>query len=931
MDKTDKWLGRDVIKLQESEATYRQLFESSDEAIQICELVFDDEGHPVDNIILDVNPAYEQQTGLKRDEVIGRHIKDILPVVEQIWLERYAEVVHECKSMHFEEYNAGVNRWFDVHATSLKDNRFAAVFTDITEHKKADEKLRESERQYSELFNSMNEMFQVLELIYDDNDKVVDYYYRDMNPAFEQLTGKTREQLIDKNVKSIFGIVEDYWLEAYDKALKTGKPVDFMNYGAELDKYYDVHIWKIKENQVAVIFNDITEHKKAEEELKRSEETARQRAEELEILMDMVPAAIFVSEDPHCLSIVGNKEANRMYEVERGIDVSAGTTEGEVLNLERRFFKNGKELKPEELPMQASIKKGVNVLNYEMDALLPSSRMITMFGNANPLFDDKGKVRGCIGVYVDITDLKKAEEAISQSKKLLQDIIDGFPSPIFVKDTEGRFLTINKNLEELLGVKNEELIGKSDYDIITKELADYNRANDQKVIEEGKAIPIEEEADLIDGHHTFIANKFPIYDNNGKPYGIGSISTDITERKLLEEKLKAAHANLEQKVEDRTAELKLASIYNRSLIEASLDPLVTIGSDGKITDVNHSTENVTGYNRNELIGTDFSDYFTEPEKARKGYQKVFKKGIVLNYPLEIKNKNGHITPVLYNASIYKDEFGEVLGVFAAARDITQMKQTEDKLKEYQYTLEDKVQKRTEELSKSIIELKRSNEELERFAYVSSHDLQEPLRMVTLYSQLLERRYKDSLDSDADDFIEYIVENAKRMKQLIDDLLEYSRVTNKAKEFENVDLEKILDLVLTNLSVSIAENNVKVNHEPLPTVFGDENQMLQIFQNLITNAIKFRGRESPEINITAKKGQTEWIFSVSDNGIGINPEHQKQIFEVFKRLHTKEEYPGTGIGLSIVQKIIKHHGGQIWVESESGKGSTFYFTIPSNFS
>jgi light-regulated signal transduction histidine kinase (bacteriophytochrome) len=229
---------------------------------------------------------------------------------------------------------------------------------------------------------------------------------------------------------------------------------------------------------------------------------------------------------------------------------------------------------------------------------------------------------------------------------------------------------------------------------------------------------------------------------------------------------------------------------------------------------------------------------------------------------------------------------------------------------------------------TLDELKRSNEELERFAYVSSHDLQEPLRMVTLYSQLLERRYKDRLDSDANDFIEYIVENAKRMKQLIDDLLEYSRLTNRAKEFENTDLEKVLENVLSNLSILIVENNVTVTHDSLPTVLADENQMMQVFQNLITNAIKFRGVEPPKIDISAKKNEKEWIFAITDNGIGINPEHQKQIFEVFKRLHTQEEYPGTGIGLSIVQKIILHHHGRIWAESEPGKGSTFYFTIPT---
>ncbi len=238
-------------------------------------------------------------------------------------------------------------------------------------------------------------------------------------------------------------------------------------------------------------------------------------------------------------------------------------------------------------------------------------------------------------------------------------------------------------------------------------------------------------------------------------------------------------------------------------------------------------------------------------------------------------------------------------------------------------------KRIEEQMETTMDgLMRSNQELERFAYVSSHDLQEPLRMVTLYSQLLEKRYKDSLDSDADDFIEYIVDNAKRMKYLIDDLLEYSRVTSQTKEFENIDLEKVLENILSNLSILIIENNVDVTHDPLPTIFADKNQMMQVLENLITNAIKFRGEKPPKIDISAKKGKKEWIFSVKDNGIGISPKHQEQIFEVFKRLHTREEYPGTGIGLSIVQKIIERHGGRIRLESELGKGSTFYFTIPT---
>jgi light-regulated signal transduction histidine kinase (bacteriophytochrome) len=192
---------------------------------------------------------------------------------------------------------------------------------------------------------------------------------------------------------------------------------------------------------------------------------------------------------------------------------------------------------------------------------------------------------------------------------------------------------------------------------------------------------------------------------------------------------------------------------------------------------------------------------------------------------------------------------------------------------------------------------------------------------------LEQRYKDNLDDKADEYIGFIVDGAHHMKQLIDDLLAYSRITTHAKEFEPVNLEKVLDTVLTNLSVSIEDNQVKIQHNTLPTLLADPTQIGQIFQNLIANAIKFHGEKDPNIEINAHRDGDEWIFAFKDNGIGIDPEHQEQIFDVFRRLHTREDYPGTGIGLSICQKIIKRHGGRLWVESEIDKGSIFYFTIP----
>ena len=223
----------------------------------------------------------------------------------------------------------------------------------------------------------------------------------------------------------------------------------------------------------------------------------------------------------------------------------------------------------------------------------------------------------------------------------------------------------------------------------------------------------------------------------------------------------------------------------------------------------------------------------------------------------------------------------------------------------------------------------SNEELEQFAYISSHDLQEPLRMITSYLQLLQRRYQGNLDEKADKYIHFAIDGAARMQNLIIDLLEYSRVSTGNNELEIIDCEFILNQVLSDLKAVIKENNAIISHDPLPEVMADPTQMVQVFQNLILNGIKFHGEEAPKIHIAAEKKAIEWVFSVQDNGIGIDPQYSERIFEIFKRLNSREKYPGTGIGLAICKRIVERHGGRIWVESELGKGSTFYFTLPIN--
>ncbi len=415
----------------------------------------------------------------------------------------------------------------------------------------------------------------------------------------------------------------------------------------------------------------------------------------------------------------------------------------------------------------------------------------------------------------------------------------------------------------------------------------------------------------IDGNEKIIQSTiFPI--KSKKDMMIGSIARDIIYQKEIEKKLEEARINLEKKVHDQTRELieankslleqkgKFQEIFNKANDMISLNEMIDC-FPGKFIEINDIGVQRLGYSKKKLLGMSPKDivapdkHFQMPENAAKPLGRPHRFEIVH------VAEDGKRIPVEVNNHLINYMGRKVC--LAISRDISERKKAE------------------EDQKKLIAELKRSNDELQKYGHAISHDLQEPLRTIASFTQLLERRYKGKLDEDADEFINYIVDASIRMKQMIKDLLEYSKVSSEAREFTKIKSEELIKNVLNDLKVKIESSNTDITYDPLPDVFGDSKQLQRVFQNLITNAIKFRKPETPpKIHITVKEDaeNNEYIFSIKDNGIGIEKQYMERIFELFQRLHTIDEYNGSGIGLPISKKIVKRHGGRIWVESEYGQ-------------
>ncbi|MBK8933617.1 MAG: PAS domain S-box protein [Chloroflexi bacterium] len=504
-----------------------------------------------------------------------------------------------------------------------------------------------------------------------------------------------------------------------------------------------------------------------------------------------------------------------------------------------------------------------------------------------------------------------------EERSFVDAIMDTAEALIIGLDNEGHIMRFNWACEALTGYSFGEVAGRPFWDFL---LLEEEKEEIKKVFHQMQA------GDFPNTHENYWLTKSGErraiawantcqLDTLGKVKYVIGTGIDITKQKQTEAELIQLNQTLEQRVADRTEEVVQSEKRFRAAFDLAAIGRVLATPEGQFFQVNQAFCEMTGYSEEELCQKTWWD-ITHPDFLASGHdymQQLIQRTIPsYNEELTIAHKSGDTIWVRLNRILLFDADNQPLYLVSDIENITQRKTAEA------------------EINRILAELERSNIELQQFAYVASHDLQEPLRMVTSYLQLLQRRYSGKLDSDADEFIGYAVDGANRMKQLIQDLLSFSRVGTRGKPFEPVEIKVILKEALTNLETSIQETAAQIDHDDLlPTITGDAGQLVQLFQNLLSNAIKFRSEAPPKIHIGVQKQESDWQFSIRDNGIGFDPQFSDRIFIIFQRLHTRANYGGTGIGLAICKKIVERHGGNIWVHSQPNAGTTFYFTIPAN--
>ncbi len=864
--------------LRDSEEKYRMLLDGvQDHAI----FMLDPHGQ-----IMSWNAAAERIEGYTSEEIIGRNFSCFFPA-EEVQRGRPAEVLaialasgrHEEQSMRVRK--DGSRFLANITCTALREpggklRGFSEVSRDLSESKESGAKYRGLLEAAPDAMVVVNPAGEIVLL----------------NVQAEKQFGYRRDELVGQKVKNIIPegfaerlIADGTRTAAEALAQQIGTGIELSGQRKDGSEFpIEIMLSPLESAEGTLItaaIRDISVRKSAERHLAQME--GRYRG-----LLEAAPDAMVVV-NPEGEIVLLNVQAEKQFGYRR--DELVGQQVKNIIpeGFAERLIADGTRSAAEALAQQ--IGTGIELSGRRKDGSeFPLEIMLS------PLQSPEGTL--VTAAIRDISVRKAAEQHLAQMEGRYRGLLEAAPDAMVVVNPAGEIVLLNVQAEKQFGYRRDELVGQKVKNIIPEGFA-------ERLIADGTRTAAEALAQQIG---TGIELSGRRKDGSEFPLEIMLSPLESAEGTLVTAAIRDISVR-------KGAERHLAQMEGRyrGLLEAAPDAMVVVNPAGEIVLLNVQAEKQFGYRRDELVGQQVKNIIPEGFAERliadalRSAEDALAQQIGTGIELSGRRKDLSVFPIEIMLSPLASSEGTL--VTAAIRDITKRKRAEASLLE------------------KVEELNRSNEELGQFAYIASHDLQEPLRMVASYTQLLARRYKGKLDSDADEFIAFAVDGASRMQRLIQDLLAYSRVGTKGKELLDTSGEDALRHALVNLRGAIEASGAQVTHDPLPSVMADEMQLIQLFQNLVGNAIKYQSAGVPRVHVSAaRNGGKEWIFSVQDNGLGIDSQYFEKIFGMFQRLHKREEFAGTGIGLAICKKIAERHGGSISVESQLGQGSTFRFAL-----